>query len=224
MILPTFSWNDLATLQVSIQSLPSSGDVPAVYLDSVWINVDYIALSPSPSVPLSILTTASTTPIGLLSAGQSERTNAMMHFAGRDFASGLVMNNVNVTSVSGSYGQHGIVVRAGTVSGISPDDIRQGWVSWSFVPSSIDAHDASAVQHYVFGHYFGFTNDPSDVLLDDGTVIPDTPSRIAIFSWICKTDSCDTESDISPIQFLSQKAFNYHRIATGTRVFLSAYH
>ena len=49
MILPTFSWNDLATLQVSIQSLPSSGDVPAVYLDSVWINVDYVALSPSPS-------------------------------------------------------------------------------------------------------------------------------------------------------------------------------
>ena len=40
-ILPSFSWKDLATLQVSIQSLATGEIVPAVYLDSIWLEVGY---------------------------------------------------------------------------------------------------------------------------------------------------------------------------------------
>ncbi len=220
--LPSFSWKDLATLQISIQSVPSSEDVPVVYLDSMWISVDYVSASPSPSAQIdSVL--PSIVPTVFAPASQSQQTEVIAHFAGRDFASGLGMEDVSVTSVSNSYGQHGIVIRAGTISGISPDDIRQGWVSWSLVPASIDVSDAAAVRHYAFEHYFGLTNDPSDALLDNGTAIPDASMRIAVFSWICKTDSCDTEADVSPITFLSRETVNYHRIATGTSILLSAY-
>lgn len=105
-------------------------------------------------------------------------------------------------------GQSGFRIIADDVLNISDNDLKRGNISWVFLPESIDINDTLLMRKYALDNHYGFSNNFNDVLIDDGSTIPDQPSRIAIFGWNCSTEDCDTIGEMGDIIFMSEKSEN----------------
>lgn len=131
------------------------------------------------------------------------------------------IEGVHTEIIQNDMSQRAFRLTARTVKNIDTQELQEGAISWSFIPESIDIQDTTALYQYALDHYFGFTNDPSNILIDDNNIIPNERVRIIIFDWNCSSQSCDSINDIQSVIFLSDDVVNYRRSAMDTDMLLT---
>jgi len=245
---------DLNKAQVAIHTVPNY-DVPhTIYLDSIWLEVEYKKLSAESST-LEQPSTLTLDRLEVEGKTESEKASGdILTATGKilgesteiitekmpkeeapailegnkegdlvNFADGLIVNAVRAEVISNSDAQRAFRLTADNLEYIPADQLTAGWVSWALVPENVEINDFLAMRRYAFDHFFGFTNNPENVLIDDGQFIPDKPARVVIFSWKCKTKVCDSVDDIPALAFISQEAVNYHTAPINNGLTLTPY-
>ena len=106
----------------------------------------------------------------------------------------------------------------GTLNPAMQEKLKKGLVSWAFINKDFNVTDMSAVKNEIINNYFGFRNDPEDLLIDADGMIKDDQQRIVLFDWECVTETCDNTEDIGNLFFVASSAYNFHALELGKQI------